>query len=307
MLSLGCVPYANAIPLVAWFEFLAERSPVALRYEVPSRLPKLIDSGEVAAALVSSVDALRTPGRRMVADVCIGSYGPVKSVRLLSKVPLNQIRTLAWDASSLTSNRLAIILLEELHGVRPQTVECAPNLQAMLTQADACILIGDIGMFADSEGLVEMDLGEGWRQLTGLPFVWAAWIGDQGLTPELALLLSTAATWGASGKEPNDDPLQRSMARRWFQAAEDLFAQQRLWMLDFAAERCNWDRDSLRDYYENVIIFELTPQLLQGFETYREKLLQHGFTDCVHFPARVSGQACDDSAIASLLSAVAVP
>lgn len=304
MVRLGCVPYANAIPLVAWFEYLGERSPVTLHYDVPSRLPELIDSGFVAAALVSSVDALRTPGRRMVSDVCIGSFGPVKSVRLLSKVPLDHIRTLAWDASSLTSNRLAIILLEELYGVRPKVIEAAPDLDKMLSQADACILIGDIGMFAPSDGLVELDLGEGWTRLTGLPFVWAAWIGDDELTPELALALSVAATLGASGKSPAPDPEDRSLAIRWLMSASTLFQDQRQWMLEFAEARCNWDRTSLQDYYENTIIYEFTPQLLAGLELYRTKLLQHGFVDCVHFPARISAAGADPEKFNALAPAL---
>jgi predicted solute-binding protein len=62
---VGCVPYVNAKPLVTFFERLGDQSPVRVLYDVPSRLPALLDSGAAQAALVSSFEALRTPGRTL--------------------------------------------------------------------------------------------------------------------------------------------------------------------------------------------------------------------------------------------------
>lgn len=289
MFTVGCVPYANAIPLVAMFERLGDRSPVRVVYDVPSRLPERLDSGECDAILVSSVDALRVPGRRMADYVCIGSDGPVKSVRLFSNVPANHIETLALDASSLTSNRLAQIILNDWVGIKPRTITMAPNLDEMLAEADACVLIGDIGMLTERPQLQVLDLGEEWRKLTGMPFVWAGWIGNERLTPELAMLLSTAASVTHAGKDPRPSWLDRFILRRWFAEMDTLTATRFEQLLDFAVERSGWDREMLRDYYKHTIVYELTQNMLGGMKEFQRRLIDNGFTDCVHFPAIVSG------------------
>ena len=191
--KVGSVPYVNAIPLVHGFEMWPDSSPVEVVYEVPSALPSMLDARHVDAILVSSIEALRKPGRTMAAGICIGSEGPVESVRLFSQVPFAEIRTLALDQSSMTSNALGMILLSDLYGAEPATEPAPPDLMGMLDAADACILIGDAGMTADASQLHVLDLGEAWTCLTGLPFVWAAWIGRTDLDPRLAFHLAMAA------------------------------------------------------------------------------------------------------------------
>ena len=181
--TVGSVPYVNAVPLVAQFESLGEASPVRVRYAVPSQLPAMLESGEADAILVSSIEALRKPGLRMASGVCIGSVGAVESVRLFSWVPFSEIGSLALDASSMTSNALAQIVLRETYGVAP-SVCVRPSLPPEeLDEADACVLIGDVGMASEGRGMHVLDLGLAWWELTGLPFVWAAWVGGEGLSP----------------------------------------------------------------------------------------------------------------------------
>ncbi len=275
--TVGCVPYVNAIPLVSRFEGLGEESPVQVLYDVPSRLPAMLDSGDADAVLVSSIDALRVPGRRMAEGVCIGSHGPVKSVRLFSKTPPSQIRKLALDSSSMTSNRLAQIILKEHFGVEPTLVgERAPDLTAMLQEADACILIGDIGMTTDGSGLHVLDLGEEWRRLTGKPFVWAAWIGGEGLTSELSRLLNQAAEHHLVGRSIPAVPRH----------AEDWNRQQQV--VEKAAARPGWSAGSARDYFMDVMVYKMDEAVLAGYRAFQTRLIAHGFTDCAHFPEIVS-------------------
>lgn len=257
--TVGSVPYINAIPLVRSFEVQGAASPVEVRYEVPSRLPSLLDSGVAQAVLVSSVDALRVPGRRMAAGVCIGSDGPVKSVRLFSKVPLESIRSLCLDSSSMTSNRLAQLLLRECHGIDPEVTPHAPDLDAMLETADACVLIGDIGMSAPEDGLHVWDLGDAWTQLTGLPFVWAAWIGSDALTPELVGLLQDAAR-----KQEGSEAIES--------------------LVSLASTRTGLSRDRIDDYYRNVMAYRMDERMLEGLREFQRRLLANGFADCLHYP-----------------------
>ena len=145
---VGSVPYLNAKPLVRQFEDLGASSPVSVVYDVPSQLPALLEAGEVQAILVSSIEALRHPDLHFADGVSICSQREVFSVRLFSKVPFGEIRRLALDASSMTSNALAQILLDQRFGVRPATTTLPPDLDLMLAECDAGILIGDNGMRA---------------------------------------------------------------------------------------------------------------------------------------------------------------
>lgn len=195
MTRVGCVPYLNAYPLVA-------RTNLDVHYAVPTELPPLLANREVAAILVSSIVGLRTPSARVVHGACVGSNGPVFSVRLFSKMPFGDIRSLALDQSSMTSNTLAQILLKELHRVSPDAKPEPPDLDAMLEKHDAAILIGDNGMRAEGSGLHIMDLGEAWTNWTGLPFVWAMWLGGQDLTTDIASHLIQAREEALGDMEP---------------------------------------------------------------------------------------------------------
>jgi len=295
--TVGCVSYVNAIPLVMRFEDWADRSPVRVVYDVPSRLPALLESGEAQAVLVSSIDALREPGRRMAAGVCIGSHGPVKSVRLFSKLPPSEVKSLAFDASSLTSNRLAQIILAERYGCSPEVVTMPPDLQGMLEAADACVLIGDIGMAADGTGLHVLDLGEEWQALTGLPFVWAAWIGNEGLTAELATwLIAGAETWCVGRKLVQEAGLARMLKlvfRRYLldDGPPEHVETVRERLISRALEHApTWDEAMVRDYYLNVMVYDMSDLMLEGLREFQRKLVANGFEDCRYFPELVEAE-----------------
>jgi chorismate dehydratase len=288
--TVGSVPYANAIPLVAIFEEREIEPSVRVVYDVPSRLPALLERGEADAILVSSVDALLVPGRRMADGVCIGSHGPVKSVRLFSKVPPTEIQSLALDQSSMTSNRLAQIILKERYDCAPTTSQKPPVQHEMLLEHDACVLIGDVGMTAPSEGLHVLDLGEEWHLLTGRPFVWAAWIGNEGLTRELAFRLAVAPQYYGvglpQGEHPRRPPLravkppdEKTSAAFWESRRDEL--------IPIAQARSGWSESVLRDYYFEVMVYEMNEFVLSGLREYQRLLLKHGFDDCVHFPELV--------------------
>ena len=123
MYTVGSVSYTNARPLI---HSLAGKVRVELA--VPSALPELLDSGEAQAVMVSSFDALRTPGRVFAEGCSISSLGDADSVRLFSKVPFGSIQSLALDQSSLTSNHLAQVLLKERYGVTPTVETARPDL-----------------------------------------------------------------------------------------------------------------------------------------------------------------------------------
>jgi len=200
---IGSVPYLNAKPLIAWFQSPeGKRSGVEVVYDVPSRLARMVEAGEVACAMASSVELFRHADWKAVQGIAIASTGTVLSVRLFSKVPVDRIRSLALDTSSLTSSALVQVLFARWWQVSPRYIPLPPDLDRMLEQADAALLIGDKGMLACSEGLFVTDLGEEWYRWTGLPFVWALWLGRaENITPPLVDCLHRAREWGLAHLE----------------------------------------------------------------------------------------------------------
>ena len=196
---IGSVPYLNARPLVDWFTQTeaGRASSVTVIEAVPSKLFPLLKSGDVAVALLSSVTFFQNKAWGYAPGAGICSNGPVESVRLLSSVPIEQVRRVALDTSSLTSVALLKILLEQRFHIVPEFVPHPPDLDAMLSLADAALLIGDPGFGAYSGDLFTLDLGEEWSLWTGLPFVYALWLGPIGnITPELSGVLQQAKEWG---------------------------------------------------------------------------------------------------------------
>jgi chorismate dehydratase len=258
--TVGSVPYLNAKPLVRAFEVWGDESPVHVVYEVPSKLPELLAAGAVQAIMVSSIEALRHPGKRVAAGVCIGSQREVLSVRVFSKVPPGEIRTLALDQSSMTSNALAQIVLSQTYGVKPITGPQPPNLVAMLADHDACVLIGDNGMRETGDGLYILDLGLEWFKLTGLPFVWAVWLGEGTLTAELSSHLNAAERWGAA----NLDQI----------IAEAPLAS------GIPAELCE-------RYFREIMHYPMGDRELEGLAEFGRLLTVHGFIPLAHEPVLV--------------------
>ena len=177
---IGAVGYLNARPLTWALD--ADPQRWAVRYDLPSICSSLLHAGQVDLGLVPSIDYLQDPAYRFVPGVGIGSRGPVASVALYTRVPIERVRSVALDTSSRTSVTLIRVLCRHRFGVEPEFVAHVPDLPAMVASADAGLLIGDPAFEADHVGLGlrKVDLGEEWTAMTGLPFIYAAWTGRAG-------------------------------------------------------------------------------------------------------------------------------
>ncbi|HXH24103.1 MAG TPA: menaquinone biosynthesis protein [Vicinamibacterales bacterium] len=179
-LRIGAVGYLNARPLTWALDRAPDRWIV--RYDVPSVCSRLLHRGDIDLGLVPSIEYLHSPEYRFVPGVGIGSRGPIASVALYTRRPVDQIRHIALDTSSRTSVALVRVLCRRRFDIRPEFVPHGPDLEEMTRKYDAGLLIGDPAFDADhaSLGLKKIDLGEEWTALTGLPFVYAAWTGRAG-------------------------------------------------------------------------------------------------------------------------------
>lgn len=167
MKRIGSVPYLNSVPLTCGIEDETE-------FIVPSALAEQLRSGNLDAALVSVTEVLLNEGYEILDGVAIASNGPVASVFLAHRQPLEAIETIHCDTASLTSVNLLRVLLAE-RGLRP-TLEPLPDYQ-QAANLENVLLIGNPGidfLRAPHDHTV-WDLGEAWRDLTNLPFVYAVW------------------------------------------------------------------------------------------------------------------------------------
>lgn len=153
----------------------------------PARCADMLARGEVEAALVPVIEYGRIPEVLVVRDVCVGSRERVRSVVLVTRgAELKEVRSVALDTSSRTSAALTRIIFREFLGFEPLWQAAAPDLEAMLNEADAALLIGDPAMTFPREGLRVFDLASLWREQTGLGFVFAMWMVREAAAREVS-------------------------------------------------------------------------------------------------------------------------
>lgn len=198
---VGAVTYLNARPLVF---SLAEMAPrVELVFDLPSRLADALAAGRLDVAMIPSIEYARGDGYSIISDACIACDGPVRSVKLYGRVPIERLGSLALDEGSRTSTALVRILLKERFGIWPETRPLPIGALPEDVPADAVLLIGDRGMLPGGGRFeFEWDLGEEWSRWTGLPFVFALWIARPGVDLSgVAELLAAARDDGATRLE----------------------------------------------------------------------------------------------------------
>jgi len=179
-IRVGAVNYLNTKPLIYRFRELAPQAELVLDF--PSRLADDLAAGRLDVALIPSVEFFQDPGYTIVSDACIGCRGPVLSVKLFSRVPLAEVRTLALDEGSRTSAALTRILLLERFDLTPKLESLPIGASLDETSADAVLLIGDRAIHSPPGRFAEVwDLGDEWCRWAELPFVFAMWTARAGV------------------------------------------------------------------------------------------------------------------------------
>jgi chorismate dehydratase len=171
-LRLGSVSFVNARPLI----YGLDASPdIQLTLDVPANLLDGLRAARFDLALLPVIDHQRMDGLTILPAGGIGSDGHTLTVRIFSRTPIEDIRTLACDPDSHTSVALARVVLSRAYGLRPEFAELKRDGGV---SHDAQLLIGDKVICEEPAGYPhQLDLGEAWKDLTGMPFVFAAWMG----------------------------------------------------------------------------------------------------------------------------------
>jgi chorismate dehydratase len=211
-LRISIVQYLNTAPLVWGFTKGPLRGKYELSFTVPSLCAEALRTGAADVAIIPAIEYQRIPGLVILPDLAIASKNRVRSLLLVSKVPIEQARSVALDSSSRSTQALVRILCAEHWKAAAEFREAAPDLGVMLKTADAALLIGDPalrlsiaieeaaergaageqicdGKAAGVNGASQLhvyDMGEEWRRFSGRPAVLAVWAArPEVATPEL--------------------------------------------------------------------------------------------------------------------------
>ncbi|MDM4722070.1 menaquinone biosynthesis protein [Micromonospora sp. WMMA1363] len=180
---VGHIQFLNCLPIYWGLMRSGALIDVDLHKDSPDRLSAALVAGDLDIGPITLVEYLRhADDLLLLPDLAVGSDGPVLSVNIVSTRPLGELhhgRRVALGSTSRTGVLLARLLLAERYGVDPEYFRCPPDLTQMLLEADAGVLIGDVALRALHEapgrGLTVVDLGQAWREWTGLPMVFAVW------------------------------------------------------------------------------------------------------------------------------------
>jgi len=255
-IRVGIVDYLNSRPL-AW-SFLRNEAPerFVASYHPPARVAALLAEGELDIGLIPSIELQRIEGLSVLPGLCVAAKREVRSVLLISRQPPIEIRRLALDRNSRTSAALVQILLRDRYGVAPECVEAAPEIEQMLADADAALVIGDPALHIERGRYLVFDLAREWRELTGFPFVFAVWAvspelaGQPTLAPELSRVFAASLDSGLA-----------SMDRMTREAAEEL-GLERPDVAEYLTENLSFtlgedERSALAEYYRRAQVHGL--------------------------------------------------
>jgi chorismate dehydratase len=189
MFRIASVSFLNARPLIHGLE---HEPGVRLLLDVPSRLLELLRTNQADVALLPVIDYQRLDDLTIIPAGGIGSDGATLTVRIFSRAPIAEVKSLACDPDSHTSVALARIILARRHNLRPEFTDLS---RASDDPTQARLLIGDKVVCEGPRGYPhQLDLGDEWKSLTGLPFVFATWMARNDVSdlPQLHEILAAA-------------------------------------------------------------------------------------------------------------------
>ncbi len=254
-LRISIVQYLNTAPLVRGFTHGPQRGKYQLSFTVPSQCAEALRAGEVDIAIIPAIELQRIDGLVILPNLSISSKKSVRSLLLVSKKPIHEVRRIALDRSSRSTQALVRILCAKHWQIAPEFFEVEPDLPSMLGQADAALVIGDPALrlalhenptelagLPASSPLFIYDMVEKWRTFTSFPAVLAVWAARPAVvTPEVVRDFQESLAFGMQ----HLDEISREASRE----------------LNLPAEK-------LRRYLSENIDYTLDAENLRGLQRY---------------------------------------
>ena len=244
MISISAISYLNSIPFIYGLKQSSLINNIHLQLDYPSICADKLINGEVSLALVPVVVIPFLEDASIISDYCIGANGPVGTVCLFSDVPIHQIESIALDYQSKTSVSLLKILLKEYWNLSPKFTNAKSGFENRISGTDAALVIGDRAFDLNKKHKYIYDLSFFWKEMTGLPFVFAVWLTTKKISSDFAIDFNNALKFGLSNVDKallNDD---------------------------FHYPNCQ----NPKDYLNNRISYMLDAKKLEGLELFLNKL-----------------------------------
>jgi chorismate dehydratase len=248
-LRISAISYLNTAPLMWDFEHGVSGHDFDISYTLPSACARSLREGTADIGIIPAAAYTQIPGLMVLPGVAIASRRPVRSILLVSKVPLEKIRSVALDTSSMTSVALTKVIFEKWLGGGRTFSPMAPEIDRMLESHDAALVIGDPALQIDRSRYFTLDLAEEWIRYTGKPFVFAFWaIREQALR-------------GATPSQDLSTIFQQSRDRGLDPASLDHITRE--W-----GPRLGLSEADVRSYLTENIYYQLDPACLEGLQLF---------------------------------------
>lgn len=182
-IKVAAVSYLNTKPLLWGIERSDVMADISLLLDYPANLAASLLAGDIDMALLPVAAMPGIPGARIVSDYGIAADDDVASVSLFSKVPLEEVEAVYLDYQSRSSVRLATLLLKEYWKKDVQLLPAPPDYIDGIRGTTAGVIIGDRALEQRHNFQYIYDLAKAWKDWTGFPFVFAAWVANKELPP----------------------------------------------------------------------------------------------------------------------------
>lgn len=195
--KISAVSYLNTLPFVYGLKhsgFL--NSQIELSLDMPSACAEKLISRKADIGLVPVAVIPRLQAPEIISDFCIGAEGTVRTVLLVSDVPLNQIQTVLLDYQSRTSVKLVQVLAKYFWKIAPRFEHAQPGYESQIRGKRAGVIIGDRTFHLPRAFAQIFDLAEEWQKFTALPFVFAAWVANKPLAESFKNRFNAATRFG---------------------------------------------------------------------------------------------------------------
>jgi chorismate dehydratase len=250
-LRISAISYLNTAPLMWDFEHGAAGQNFDISYTLPSSCARALEAGTADIGIIPAAAYASIPGLQILPGVAIASRQPVRSILLVSNVPVEEVNTVALDTSSMTSVALTKVIFEKWIGSGRIFTSMPPDLDTMLASSDAALMIGDPALQVDRSRYYSLDLAEEWIRYTGKPFVFAFWaVREKAISGRSADEISDlAATFQRSRDHGLEPESLNWIAREW-------------------APRLNLNEDDVRSYLTGNIHYQLDSACLEGLQLF---------------------------------------
>lgn len=199
--KISAVSYLNTKPFLYGLERSSVAQQIDLNLDIPATCAQKLIDGEVDLGLIPVAVIPKVPNAQIITDYCIGTEGEVKTVCLYAQVPIHKIKRLYLDYQSRTSVALTKYLIKKYWKISPKLIAAKAGYENKINGTTAALIIGDRTIGLEDQYPFIYDLGTAWKAMTGLPFVFAAWVSNRKLSEGFIQNFNQALQLGIANRD----------------------------------------------------------------------------------------------------------